>query len=252
MCHTEWDEGNEVKSDSFTKTGADRRYGVEFEVSDANGYADLEGKTVFGCKGDGSVSGDGCEFVSPILEGDAGLEAIDNFLNFAESRKWGADESCGFHLHIDVTDLTAVQKKRIAIAYRLTQDMWLAMVPRRRRTGGYSTKMRLSAEEMENESWYDISGNASRYEWCNITGRHGTIEIRLHHGTLDRKEIKNWIVAHLRFVAAVVEMSDSEAWVAFNDKGISAQFRVLEGLVQSRDVSEHFRRVSKKWGIPVV
>jgi hypothetical protein len=250
-----WPQGSNVKGETLSKIGSARTFGIELEISDAYDYEALDGHTVFGVKSDGSVNDDGLEFVSPILSGDEGLAAVAALCEYAKSKGWSADDSCGFHLHVGVTDLTAEQKKRIVLAYRLTQDLWFKLVTRDRHTNDYCRALPYSVAELDNADWYDLQrGNSyrARYNWVNCTSPHGTIEIRLHHGTIDKTEITNWVVAHVRFVEAVVKMTDSEVYMAFNGKGVPALFRELEGLIGSRDTSEHFRRVSNKRGLSVL
>lgn len=249
--------------------GVTRRFGVELEVSHADAIDGIIGrhedrygrpigsgerKTPFGVKSDGSVNGDALEFVSPVLQGDAGLEAVENLCAYAESHSWETDHSCGYHLHVDCTDLNDEQRKAVYYAYALTEALWARFVPPSRAgENTYCRKMHLSPADIRRAQFSDTlyrveNGPNHRYCWCNLLSldRHGTIEIRLHTGTINKDQVCNWIKAHLLFVEAVKGMTIEQIDKAFADKTVAGQFLAIERIWGDRNLSEFYRRRAKK------
>jgi len=259
-----------VADESGTKLGGIlRRFGVELEVSFADAWRDLAGrtedrygraistgerKTPFGCKSDGSVNGDALEFYSPVLQGDAGLEAVENLCDYAAAHAWETDSSCGYHLHIDCGDLNDEQRKAVYYAYKLTESLWARFVPRNRaEENTYCRKINLDAAQIRQDSFATTfqrvrNGPNDRYVWCNLLSldRHSTIEIRLHTGTVDKAQVTNWIKAHLSFVETVKNMTLEQIDDAFADKTVAGQFLSIERIWQDRGLSEFYRRRAKR------
>ena len=251
-------KGPNVLDTKTAKVGALRKFGVELEVSDAPCWEGLDGQTVFACKSDGSVDGDGLEFVSPILQGDAGLEAVASLCDYAENAGWDCDSSCGFHLHIDTADLTDEQRKRIYYAYKLTEDLWHKFVSSRRNNNSYCRNIHAEAEEIKAWDWNECLDKADhtddgRYIWCNIIAfhSHSTIEIRLHHGTIDKDVVTAWIKAHLRFVEIVRGMTLAQLDTMFADKATAGAMLELERIWRDADLSRFYRRRASNYKQPV-
>lgn len=191
-------------SGSLTDIGSARCFGVELETDGCDGYIDLKGSGAWGAKDDCTVSGK--EFFSAILNGDDGLEAIEEWGNLADRNGWDAGSSAGYHLHLDMRNESDDSLYAIAYAYRVTERVWFSFVPRRRHSGTYSCRIRWNASDIdasvrEGSSFYTFTRGNDRYQWCNITAYncHSTFEIRLHHGTCDSEEVINWVKAHTRF-----------------------------------------------------
>jgi len=244
--------GPHVVSDVANRMGnCTRRFGVELEVSEADNWNALERDSdrVFGIKSDGSVSGDGLEFYSPILQGDPGIEAVENLCAYASENGWNADESCGYHLHIDCSDLNGVQKKRVYYAYKLTEKLWHRFVPSDRLCGSWCHPIEIPAAEIRNMTFTEIRNRVSRgeygrYIWANICSlsHHRTIEIRLHNGTVDSDAVVNWIKAHVMFLDKVKDMLLTRIDRRFLNKTVDAQFSALETMWGDADLSAYYRR----------
>ena len=211
-----WDSGYFRPIGTYTELRSVRKFGVELETSSCDDYQDIQGETVFGCKEDGSITGK--EFISPILYGDEGLDAIRAFCKLA--RGFDVDKNCGFHVHINVRDLTVSQLKAVAYAYHKTAEAWNSFVPSSRRTNYYCKRHSWKPENLARieteEEWSNFisdsdDGAGDRYHWVNLASyrRHRTVEIRVHSATLAPDKICNWVKAHTRFVDAVKDMSNS-------------------------------------------
>lgn len=183
-------------TDSAGEVRSLRTYGVELETSECDDYEDLDGLTHFYAKDDGSIYGK--EFVSEVLRGERGLQAIREFCGKASS--FDVNKSCGYHLHIGFADLDDEAKLSIMLAYHYTQDAWFAMVDDERADNHFCRKFGWNPSV---RSWADIRRiSTDRYKWVNVCAfdEHGTIEVRLHGGTLHARTVTDWVVAHLRFV----------------------------------------------------
>lgn len=245
-----WESKQMPMGGKYGKVGSNRTFGIELEVSVAYDYDRLHDETPFGVKRDGSVSGDSLEFVSPILHGNAGLEALDNLLAFADSRKWLIDETCGFHLHMGAENLSEAQLKIVALGYALTEKLWACFIPASREVSRYCGRLPATclATIYADSPFLSVVRNQSRYTWINFNAyyTHRTLEVRSHAGTLDATAIKNWVRAHLRFVDAVSIMTRVAVQSMFAGKSVLTQYREIESLFNSRDLSEYYRRAAMR------
>lgn len=168
---------------------------------------------------DGSVTG-GCEIVSPVLDAtNGGLDDLARVAATLTSRddgtKFRATRKCGFHVHVDATDLTADDVKNVVRRYmRFEREIDAFMAPSRR--GDLNTYCKSNASLFARYS--NIRGTfesattkleltdafRTRYLKVNIQSlrRHGTIEFRQHAGTIRQKRIMNWTRFLLEFVTA--------------------------------------------------
>lgn len=190
-----------------TEIGSERCFGVELETNMCDDYSALVGSDAWGVKEDSTVSGK--EFFSDILDGDAGLDAITDLVEIAMLNDWDVDDSCGFHLHLDARYECDDSLYAAAYAYRKTEELWHSFVERDRDDNTYSHRARWDLCDLDS---YVDRGNSfmrfildytvDRYEWLNLRAynSHTTLEVRLHHGSINGIEICNWIKAHTRFM----------------------------------------------------
>lgn len=252
---TYYDRGNHVTDTTATQLGGSlRRFGVELEASEVSAVMDAKhASPAFGVKSDGSVNGAGLEFYSPILQGDAGFDAVVALCKYAEAHGWDADDSCGYHLHLDATGLNSEQRKVVLYAYKLTEQLWARFVSVGRTERSYCRPIPLDAIEIKRRTFSDTYNyieysHAGRYTWCNIMslGVHKTIEIRLHFGTFNAADVTNWIKAHLLFMDFVATKTLDEVEALFADKTVAGQYLALEKIWGDRGLSEFYRRRAKQ------
>lgn len=192
------------RSGCTTKMGSERCYGLELETERCDNYNDLNGNKAWGAKDDATVSGK--EFYSDILDGDEGLAAIADLVKLADSNYWAVDDDCGYHLHLDMRTESNDSLFAAAYAYRMTQGVWYHFVDESRHNGTYSHRACWTCTDLLDYNGpfhrFINSETRDRYEWLNLRAysRHSTFEVRLHHASLNEKEICNWIKAHTRFV----------------------------------------------------
>jgi hypothetical protein len=200
-----------------------RKFGVELEVSDG-GAAFREHGTTFRTDRDCSVNDDGLEFVSPILQGDDGIAVVSALCDYAAAHGWDCDESCGYHLHMDMRDVTNTQFRAIVLAYLLSESVWRGMCPNRKHNE-FCQPMAVSSKQIEEMEFTSLiyhgesfaTADYGRYCWCNMLAYddHRTLEIRLHGGTVDKAAVVNWIKIHLTFVEAVKDRTFDEIKAMF-------------------------------------
>jgi len=150
------------------------------------------------------------EIVSPLMQGDAGLKAIEEV--YDEVRP-GFDCCCGLHVHIDVRDLNEQQMFDLVKAFKATKKSWWGYVDSDRHTNRhcrFDLPLHFACtsfdEFIRRSEMVDFT---ARYRWLNLEaiGEHGSIEIRLHEGTKDVDKVTEWVARLVNFVEDVVNMS---------------------------------------------
>jgi hypothetical protein len=219
-----WDATHQGHVESFTceSVGSIRCYGIELETDKSPKYRTLRENTIFGAKYDGSING--MEFVSPILQGDAGFQAVKDFCQKAKRLGFQVNSDCGYHVHIDMRDTTESQRRIVAYAQTRSYPVWAGLVPEfRARDCNYCHAPRYEASDilacLDFDGWLEHS---DRYSFFNFRAfhRHNTYEVRGYQGTLNPVEICAWASAHLRFTDAMLNKSaaDVDLLFACNEK----------------------------------
>ncbi len=133
------------------------------------------------------------EFSSFIFNGDRLLEVIDLVADELHRCDPEVNNTCGFHVHLDVMEMNDVQKRNIREWWRIFEDTFMAMTAESRRRNQYCRRVKNASEY----NW-----RHDRYSTLNIAAfeKYGTYEFRLHQGTLDKDKIRNWIMLLLSFV----------------------------------------------------
>jgi hypothetical protein len=230
---------------TIKKTGSGRCFGIELETSQCDNYPKMRGETCFGVKEDGSV--DGMEFYSPILCGDKGLAEIRKFCRLAKRHDFEVDDTCGYHLHLDMRDTTIVQRKRIAYAYRLTFSLWQHLVREDRWHNTFCEGPNYSPQELrDTHNFTTFERRQCRYQFVNLRAfcDHSTYELRGFQGTLDYREICNWIKAHLRFVEFVKDTPMAELDAMFG-QGLRKAKRSLRKVLGT-SLSNYYAKLWRK------
>ena len=246
------------KSDGcITETGSARKFGVEIETSECGGGAALANHGAWAAKEDCSISGK--EFVSVVLSGDSGLQAIRDFSDFAADHDFEVDNDCGLHIHLDLRSESDESKWAAAYAYAITERLWFSFVNRDRHDNQYCQSISwdstdcidLARAGVEYASWVF---RISRYHWVNVAAyyRHKTIEIRLHHATCDEEEICNWIKAHVRFIDWAVTIGLDGLTEKLTGKTVAEQFEVITREAWQDDtLASFYAERSNRAGNPV-
>ena len=177
---------------------------------------------------DGSINSeegyDGIEMVSYPASGDLLLESIDNLISWSNDIGAVVNRSCGLHVHFNSLDLTARQVAHVGIVYKYFEEILKGMMPNSRQSSNWckdfpipKKHLRHITEESELiEMYYDYMDsypstdkyNDARYCGLNIHSRyyHGSLEFRLHSGTINKTKILNWIQILNRIIDMAIDL----------------------------------------------
>lgn len=241
-------------SDECKEMRSKRKFGVELETHRCGRYSDWVGETGWGVKRDGSI--EGMEFVSPVLSGDDGLASVRKVTGYMDSDEYEVHRSCGFHLHCDLSDTNAEQRKAIALAYCYSADVWELFVATHRRDNQYCRKNEKTRHENAHHEGYwdrkkindgsDYPQAPNRYVWLNWRAfeAHGTVEVRSHEATLDGSAICNWVKAHVRFIDFVRKMTPAQVTRVFGGKTKEQLFSEISKIWDDAALTAHYKAKS--------
>lgn len=177
------------------------------------------------------------ELVSPILEGEQGIESCYQVLEALKSQEWtsiNVNRTMGFHVHIDVKDLSLAELKKVCQNFIKFEESIDSFMPPSRRTGSQesntyckSCKKGITDEEVSARCGYSTNSNYTRHlaidrcdsteELCNLMnptgryyklnltnllpdGRQPTIEFRQHSATANTDKVSAWVRFCMEFV----------------------------------------------------
>lgn len=177
---------------------------------------------------DGSVTG-GFELVSPPMQGEAALLEIKKVCELLNDSGAAVDRTCGLHVHVEATDLTAQQIANCYNRYLENEQEFDKLMPASRRgnTSTYCQSLgregRLTAQATVQET---IAQRRDRYRKVNLCSyvKYGTIEFRHHGGSVNGSKITKWIELLLIFVEASKEC-EVEAASTFSEVPVPAVYR---------------------------
>ena len=163
---------------------------------------------------DSSINGgNGNEIVSPVLFGLDGINQIKKATIALNKTGAKVNNSCGFHVHFGITDLTIDNIKNLAKTHIAIEDKFDSIVPdsRRKNNNSYcksltsiATNKTLAINKINDATSISnfISIFTSRYVKMNFQSytRQGTVEFRQHSGTTTFSKIKNWILICARMI----------------------------------------------------
>ena len=234
----------DVVSEEFDECKSDRCFGIEIEVQ--YGYeASAANNTVFASKEDGSLHNQGVEFCSPILQGDAGLSELANMLQICNDHGAEVDHKCGLHIHIDLRDFNKQEFVRLFYILRKVESVARLLVTDER-SGNQFCSHSLSQIETNDRNGFDDRVMArcesmQRYSAYNFLAYsdHETVEVRLHHGTLNYEEIRNWVLLHLAIVD-YAKSNDTTSFQNLQDMDLAGTFEMLKNIGVQPEVIEYY------------
>lgn len=196
-------------------------FGIELEVSDisinhARELIQRAGLT-WQVKMDGThhVS---AEAVSPILE----RTTLDEAKGATRALRLGGatvNRQCGLHIHLGADVYGTEGIANLAWNWNLAHATIGALVAKSRLNNRFCTpvslgELDLQVETIRNGSIKNI-GQHGRYRSLNLDAyrQHGTVEFRLHHGTLNGAKVKAWS----EFVSALANYSKAGSRLNIDD-----------------------------------
>lgn len=175
----------------------------------SEGYNHSDNQHYYKIVSDGSLTGnDTNEVVSPILQGNDGLNSLKRLCEALNEIDAKVNRSCGLHVHIGAANMTDKHYLNIIKNYQRLEALVDSFMPlsRRANNNGFCRSLqgfdfsrcttKRDVYDMMNSRYYKINGHAYF--------RHQTIEFRQHSGTTDYTKISMWI----QFLAALVKYSE--------------------------------------------
>jgi Putative amidoligase enzyme len=109
--------------------------------------------------------------------------------NILKTIKASANKSCGLHVHLDMRKRDAAKCFTNLVT---SQDLLYKLVAKNRRRNSYCKKVPKNTSIIKDGEYRFL--DVPRHSAINpqAVREHNTIEVRLHHGTVDVKEIYNW------------------------------------------------------------
>lgn len=188
----------------FLHTRSWRSWGVELECYLDRGVRAREGwkpPAGWGKGTDGSIrppyETQSAEFRSPPYFGDLGLAQMVKDIWEIRRMGWGGvNRSCGTHIHIDMSGADEEDHRAIFRFAKHFEDSVFELVAPSRRDNTYAKRLgaRLNVRD--------------RYRWANFAAlrEFGTIEIRLHQGTVHPIRVKMWACLMLKFMEIAIRI----------------------------------------------
>lgn len=157
-------------------------------------------------KSDGSLSYGGREYVfqKPLTVKIAKKEISKAGTIFKRNKSY-IDNKCGYHLHLDCSYLNYDQVLSFLRFCLSVEESVFSLVSNSRRNNIFTKYLPKFSDSLLPEvrnltalqllMWYKNNVTNNKFNWCNLKSffLRNTIEIRVHHGTVDKIEINNWI-----------------------------------------------------------
>ena len=152
------------------------------------------------------------EAVSPILNQDEnGFRSVREACDTLNDAGAEVNVKCGLHVHIGVSDFTAVELASVVNRYNFHSSALDMLVSQsRRRSNNHFCRDHESKIVAGNNTARQLaSGQTTRYRKMNLRSflAHGTIENRHHQGTLNSSKVINWV----KLVAIQIEVAKAAA-----------------------------------------
>jgi len=164
-------------------------------------------------------------------------------MEYLEKKKCGVNKSCGFHMHTSHPKFfDATYIKQLLMFWISIEDVIVSTQPRSRFNNAYCKRTLFQyiqdyGKEIPaaKDSLIREMRSKDRYSALNIASleKHGTIEVRIHAGTIDPVKIINWTIFIKSIFDYVMKKYDPRVVKKlFNqeisDKKIIAVFKLLE------------------------
>jgi hypothetical protein len=155
---------------------------------------------------DGSLGGrNSAEFVSPILQGDAGLQQVVKVCNTLQTARTRVSRRCGLHVHVGVRNQPPEFFANLLKLYVRNVALIDQLVPpsRRGNANTYCQNNTISRlrDDMSLNEILRMNGRFCKLNY-EAYGRHGTVEFRHAAGTVEADKTTYWVKFCLRLCLA--------------------------------------------------
>ncbi len=201
--------GIEIECFNFTRLSL-------IDAASANGlsvrseaYNHSDNDHYFKIVSDSSLIGENSqEVVSPILNGDNGLNSLKTLCTALASVDARVNRSCGLHVHIGAANMSDEHYCRLVRNYQAIEsaiDTFMAPSRRANNSRWCHSLQGIDFSHCATKSQIAAAMGFDRYFKVNAVAydRHRTIEFRQHQGTTDYEKISHWV----KFLAKLVDYS---------------------------------------------
>jgi hypothetical protein len=219
-----------------------------------------------------TTSGSACEFVSPVLKGEEGLQNVIDFVAWMNEQGCKVNSSCGIHIHVGVSSITSdaalafnTVGKLVEAAKKYENGIY-AQTGTARQAGGWCR--RLTSEDKLNVDKAKRARTASdkraelggigRYKVINLNNlfnNKNTAEFRAFAGTLNISKV----LCHLATVFALTEFAYSRAltgkrivwkdWNVSGSKSLGYIFKKMAPIFANSAILKAAKNKMRMWGM---
>lgn len=218
-----------------------RRFGVEIECGLPRGTGQAEDLFSVDWEGhrDGEEEGwwvdsdgSGVEVKTPILRGEKGFEKVRWAMDLLKAEGGYVTNADGLHIHHDAPEFVSNPNLCLQLvnSWRNNEPVIHQFVaPRRRQSSACPSWSQGYFEYLERWARGESSVLSASRNDLNLASlrSHGTIEVRLHEGTLDADVAIAWIMFGQRFIHEVLQNVDPLA-NAETDESFMAQIKLSD------------------------
>lgn len=220
-------------------------FGVEIETTVPAGRIEIGGYSRavqalglpagWQAKGDGSIHGGrgrtGCEFVSPVLTGAAGLQSVVEAVRAIKAMGGRVNRSCGLHVHVGYVAQAETLARLVSLVANFERAIYASTGTHARERGTYCRGVQAYGQDRNAIA----NTGTDRYHLINLTnilGRgHGypTVEFRAFAGTLNIVKIIGAIRMAIGLAQRAAVASRKTNWTAITPVATSPIHRAGVG-----------------------
>lgn len=153
----------------------------------------------------------GCEFVSPVLQGSAGLEQVMEAVDAINARGARVNHTCGIHITVGFNGDAGALARLISLVGNHEKAIYAATGSRRRELNRFCKKIK----DYDGHSDAKRRCEGDRYHGLNLThlarGRD-RIEFRFFSASLNKTKIAGYIMMCLGLVELALEPMRCPSW----------------------------------------
>lgn len=224
-----------VESAEYKRNLYHRYASIELEIASADGHDRIRAQCSTARTSvvtDGSLPDTGFELNLQPANGDALVDVINDTCRALKADGAKVTKDCGYHVHIDARDLNFFDIARLIRLYARIEPALFKCVAKSRRTAprdgstwycakcgdDYLASLNANSSDVEEgiargvykESKASIERrkrskyDSARYAALNLHSwlHRGTVECRLHHGTINASKVTNWALLWVAIVEA--------------------------------------------------
>ena len=160
---------------------------------------------------DHSLRNNGCELISSIISGRKVYRALHDASEYFTANQPNAsfNERCSVHVHVDITDLTVSELKNYVYLTVGIEPLLMKMVAPHRMNNNFCLQVSQASNVIDRlrnlfssttvsdfrDRLRRVSPEGFKYSATNFANmaRLGTIEYRMHQGTIDKEILLHWV-----------------------------------------------------------